>query len=244
MDVSAARFCIASTVVLATAGSVWAGLGLQPVGLAQRGLSGTDRIVAGFEATSARETRQVAWFTTTKTFTIEHDGETRAEIVAALRFTAPDVKAFAVTATRGSEFLRGRVIDRMLATEIETTGRRRSASVAISSANYEFAAVREDGDAFVIEVRPRRRDELLFKGRVWITKEGFHLERIEGEPARNPSFWTRRIHIVSEYAPVNGVWLLVRTVAHVNVRWFGEYVVRAECGPYEMALIPAPVPAP
>jgi hypothetical protein len=242
MNASAARVWIGSAVVLATAGSVRAGLGLQPVDLAQRGLSGADRIVAGLEATSARETCQVASFTTTKTFTIEHDGETRAQIVAALRFTAPDVKAFAVRANRGSDFLRGRVIDRMMAAEIETTQRSRSASVAISSANYEFGGVLEDGDAFVIDVLPRRQDELLFKGRIWITKEGFHLERIEGEPARNPSFWTRRIHFVSEYAPVNGVWLLVRTVARVTVRWFGEYAVRSECGPYEMVLMPATAP--
>jgi len=242
MNAHAARVWIGSAVVLATAGSVWAGRGVQSGDPAQRGLSGADRIVAGLEATSARETRQVASFTTTKTFTIEHDGETRAQIVAALRFTAPDVKAFAVTANRGSDFLRGRVIDRMMAAEIETTQLRRNASVAISPANYEFASLREDGDAFVIEALPRRKDELLFKGRIWITREGFHLARIEGEPARNPSFWTRRIHFVSEYAPVNGVWLLVRTVATVTVRWFGEYVVRSECGPYEMVLMPEAAP--
>jgi len=238
MNIHRASVWIGPAVVLA-AGTVWAGRGVQGVDPAQRGLSGAHRVVAGLEATSARETRQVASFTTTKTFTIEHDGETRAQIVAALRFTAPDVKAFAVTANRGSDFLRGRVIDRMMAAEVETTQRKRSASVAISAANYEFAGVREDGDAFVIDVRPRRQDELLFKGRIWITRDGFHLERIEGEPARNPSFWTRRIHFVSEYAPVDGVWLLVRTVASVTVRWFGEYVVRSECGPYEMVLIPA-----
>jgi len=242
MNASAARVWIGSAVVLATAGSLRASLGLQPVDLAQGGLSGAGRIVAGLEATSARDTRQVASFTTIKTFTIEHDGETRVQIVAALRFTAPDVKAFAVTANRGSDFLRGRVIDRMMAAEVETTQRSRSASVAISPVNYEFAGAREDGETFVIDVRPRRQDELLFKGRIWITREGFHLARIEGEPARNPSFWTRRIHFVSEYAPVNGVWLHVRTVARVTVRWFGEYVVRSECGPYEMVLVSDPAP--
>lgn len=49
--------------------------------------------------------------------------------------------------------------------------------------------------------------------------------------------------VVSEYAPVNDVWLLVRTVATVTVRWFGEYVVRCECGPYEMVLMPEAAPA-
>jgi len=230
-------------VVLAAAGFAWTGL--RPVALAQRRPSeAADRIVAGLKATSARGTLQVASFTTNKTFTIEHDGTTRAQLVAALQFTAPDVKAFVVIATQGSGLFRGRVIDRMMAAEVETTERGRSQKVALSSSNYEFAGISEEGDAFVVEVVPRRQDERLFKGRIWITKVGFHLERIEGEPARNPSFWTRRIQFVSEYAPVNGVWLLVRTVARVKVRWFGDYVVRSECGPYQVVLTAGPAPEP
>lgn len=59
------------------------------------------------------------------------------------------------------------------------------------------------------------------------------------DTSTHPSFWTRRVQFVSESAPVNGVWLLVRTVARVTVRWFGEYVGRSECGPHEMVLMPA-----
>jgi hypothetical protein len=35
---------------------------------------------------------------------------------------------------------------------------------------------------------------------------------------------------------VNGVWVQVRTVAMVTVRWFGEYHVASVCGPYRMSL--------
>ena len=83
--------------------------------------------------------------------------------------------------------------------------------VAITSDNYDFGAVREDGDAFVVETVARRQDELLFKGRMWITRNGYHLKRIEGEPAKTPSFWTSGIHFVSDFQPVNGVWMQVRT---------------------------------
>lgn len=231
--------CVAKLWIGSAALLAGAGLGLHPVDRAQNGLSGVDGVVAGFEAASARAVREVASFATTKTLTIEHKGEITAQTVAALQFTAPDVKAFAVKAIRGSDFQRGHVIDRLMATEIETTPRRPSASVAINSANYQFGEAREDGDAFMIDVRPQRRDPLLFKGRIWVTKAGFHLKRVEGEPAKSPSFWTRRIHFVSEYAPMQGIWLHVRTVARVKVRLFGEYVIRSECGPYDMVLIPA-----
>ena len=208
------------------------------VRLDDESVSGTDGIVAGLETTSTRQRRLVESFRTNKIFTIMHDGKTRAQVVAALQFTAPDVKAFAVLESRGSDFLRDRVINKMMQTEIEIEQRSNRTRVALSPDNYEFAAVLDDGDDFVIEVVPRRQDELLFKGRIWITKDGLHLKRIEGEPAKNPSFWTRHIHFVSEYAPVDGVWLHGRTLARVNMRWFGEYLVLSECGPYQMMLAP------
>lgn len=77
-----------------------------------------------------------------------------------------------------------------------------------------------------------------------IVKDGFHLKRIEGEPAKNPSFWTRRISFGSDFEPVKGVWLHARTAASVTIRWKGEYAVRSECGPYQLLLAArAPTPA-
>jgi len=223
--------------VLTAAACVLAGVGVRPADLARQSSSSeVGGILAALEATAARESRLVEAFTTSKTFTIVHKGETRAEVVAALRFTAPDVKTFAVLESRGSDFLRDHVIKKMMQGEIELGQRGRQSEVAFSPANYEFVGVQDAGDTFVVEVAPRRADKLLFKGRIWITKDGSHLKRIEGEPARNPSFWTRRIRFVSEYAPVSGVWLHVRTVARVTMRWFGEYLVQSECGSYQLQL--------
>jgi hypothetical protein len=197
-----------------------------------------ERIVAGLSATSARDVRLVAAFATRKTFTIVHDGRTSARVVTDLTFTAPDVKVFTVLESRGSDFMRTRIINRMMSAEVEMARARSRARSAITSDNYRFGTVHDDGDAFVVEVEPRRKDELLFKGRAWITKDGSHLKRIEGEPAKNPSFWTKRIRFVSEFMPVNGVWMQVRTVGTATMRLRGEYTVQSECGPYVMALAP------
>jgi hypothetical protein len=225
-----------SALALVASCGVVAGLGVQPVDRTDRPPSQAQRIVASLEANSVRDERLVEAFDTDKTFTVARDGETKARVVAALRFTAPDVKVFTVLESGGSNFIRTRVIDKMMATEIELARSRSRTRAAISSDNYEFGPVREDGDAFVIETLPRRQDEFLVKGRVWITKDGFHLKRIEGEPARSPSFWTRHIRFVSEFGPVDGVWVPVRTMAWVTVRWVGEYQVQAVCGPYRMSL--------
>jgi len=225
-----------STFVLVVWWGALAGSAVPAVDRSERSVAQAQRIVAGLEATSAREDRLTESFATEKTFTVAHDGQTKAHVVAALRFTAPDVKVFAVLESRGSDFIRTRVIDRMMAAEVEFARDRWRARVAINSDNYEFGSVDDEGDAFVIETLPRRQDEVLFKGRIWVTKDGFHLRRIEGEPAKNPSFWTKRIRFVSEFEPVDGVWVQVRTAAMVTVRWLGEYHVTSVCGPYRMSL--------
>ena len=195
-----------------------------------------ERIVAGLAATSVRDSRLVESYATSKTFTIVHDGRTSVRLVAALKFTAPDMKEFTVLESLGSDFMRTRIINRMMAAEIEIARSASHERSAITSDNYRFGTVREDGDAYVIEVDPRRKDELLFQGQAWITKDGFHLKRIEGQPAKNPSFWTKRVRFASDFMPVNGVWVQVRTVATVTMRVFGEYGLQAECGPYVMSM--------
>ena len=227
---------LGSALVLVAACAALASSGLRPVGRLERSVSRADQIIAGLEATDARQGWLVRSLTTNETFTVAHGGQTKAQVLAALNFTAPDVWVFTVLESRGSDFIRTRVIDRMMAGEIEAARERSRTRAAITSDNYEFGSVSDDGDAFVVEAVPRRQDELLFKGRVWITKNGFHLKRIEGEPAKNPSLWTSRIHFVSDFQPVNGVWVRVRTLARVTIRLLGEYSLQSECGPYRMSL--------
>ncbi len=231
-----ARRSFRSTIVAVAACGTLSGVGPRPVVRADQPISPAAQIVAGLEATVAREAGLVGSFTTARTFTIVHAGQTDARVVAALSFTAPDVKLFTVLESRGSALIRSRVINRMMTAEIEAARAGSHRKVAFTSDNYEFGPVRDEGDAYVVDVRPRRRDGLLFKGRLWITKDGFHLRRIEGEPARNPSFWTTRVSFVSDFEPVKGVWLHARTIARVTIRWKGEYDIRSECGPYQLQL--------
>ncbi len=53
--------------------------------------------------------------------------------------------------------------------------------------------------AYVIEAIPKREDKSLFRGRIWVDTEDYALARVEGEPAKNPSFWTRKVHFVQQY---------------------------------------------
>ena len=69
--------------------------------------------------------------------------------------------------------------------------------------NYEFAAIRTEMVtgrlAYVLEVKPKRKDKYLFQGLIWVDAEDYALVRAEGSPAKNPSFWTKSTHFVQVY---------------------------------------------
>jgi hypothetical protein len=46
--------------------------------------------------------------------------------------------------------------------------------------------------------------------------------RIEGQPARNPSFWVRSVHFVHTYQKVDQFWFASSTHTTSEIRIFGE----------------------
>ena len=54
---------------------------------------------------------------------------------------------------------------------------------------------------------PKRSDKYLFRGRVWVDAEDFAVARVEGQPAKSPSFWTRSVHFAQQYHK-SGIFLV------------------------------------
>jgi hypothetical protein len=80
--------------------------------------------------------------------------------------------------------------------------------------------------AYVIQVIPNRQDKTLFRGRIWVNAEDYALARVEGEPAKNPSFWTRKVEFTQEYQKAGAFWFPVQTTSITDVRMFGRTEVR------------------
>jgi hypothetical protein len=76
--------------------------------------------------------------------------------------------------------------------------------------------------AYAIDIVPKRREERLFAGRIWIDAEDYALVRAEGKPAKNPSFWTRSVHFVHKYQKRGPFWFPVSTESVTEVRIFGS----------------------
>ena len=76
-------------------------------------------------------------------------------------------------------------------------------------------------------VKPRRKDMLLIDGAIFLRAADGELLRTEGDLAKSPSFWTRRVRVVREFQRFAGVRLPVLLEAVANIRFAGLSSFRA-----------------
>ena len=109
----------------------------------------------------------------------------------------------------------------------ETESAKKGPSSQINRTNYDFVLLRQEnfGDVpeYVLGTLPKRKDESLLRGQIWVDANTFRIRRIEGVPAKSPSFWLKNIHITLQFAQVGGMWVPVTFDAVATVRFFGEY---------------------
>jgi hypothetical protein len=80
----------------------------------------------------------------------------------------------------------------------------------------------------------------LFEGRVWIDAQDYAVARIEGEPAKSPSFWIRGVHFVHTYQKSGPIWFPLATESTTEVRIFGATTLTIEYFDYTPNLQPSP----
>src|ERR1051325_6209438 len=122
----------------------------------------------------------------------------------------------------GSDLIRGRVFRSMLENEEQIFANGDVARSSFTPTNYDLTP----GDAaepglVKLFARPKRKDVTLIDGAVYITDSDADLVRVEGRLAKSPSFWTRRVDVVKQYARVAGLRVPVRVDSTAQIRFAG-----------------------
>jgi hypothetical protein len=113
---------------------------------------------------------------------------------------------FDVVAETGSSLIRRKVLWAALEAEQKSQTPEARRSAALSEANYEFRALTAAPDRLLrLDIKPRRRHQMLVDGAVFFHDESADMVRVEGELSQRPSFWTRRVHVTREYGRIDGV---------------------------------------
>ena len=165
----------------------------------------------------------------TRVYRLEYHGfpgSRSAEMIVDVKYRTPGTKEFSIRSEKGSQLVIERVFKRMLQSEKEAVSEENQSHVALNQDNYKFILTGHEttpaGSFYILSVEPRTNNKLLYRGRIWVDTEDFAVTRIEGAPAKNPSFWTKDTKIVQVYTKVGDFWLPASNRSTSAIRLGGQ----------------------
>jgi hypothetical protein len=151
-------------------------------------------------------------YTATRRYVLENSRHhKRAEMLVTVTCLDNGSKQFQAVSATGWGIARSHVFPKLLEGESEASlpdVRQRS---RITPENYSFEMIGTDSidqrPAYVLAIAPRKQNKYLIQGKIWVDLDEYAIVRIEGKPAKNPSFWTKSVYFVHTYKKSGSFWL-------------------------------------
>jgi hypothetical protein len=160
-----------------------------------------------------------------------------AEITVRMWCGQDRVKTFEIVSETGSGFVRSHIIRKMIEAEAESSQKGERKESRIIPENYEFRLVGTEAwdgrESYVLEINPKKPSKFSIRGRIWVDAADFAIARIEGQPAKNPSFWIRSAQIDQRYERNGQFWLPALNHSVAQARIFGATEVVIEYSDYK-----------
>jgi hypothetical protein len=177
----------------------------------------------------------------TRTYKVEYKGfpsDRDAEMIVDVKYQAPGSKAFTIRSATGSKLIIDKVFKKLLEAEQEALAVEAQTRAALNSDNYDFTMAAYEttpsGSMYVLKVEPRTANKFLYRGRIWVDARDFAVVRLEGEPSKNPSFWTKNSEIEQVYMKVKDFWLPARNHSITLIRLGGRAELTIEYNDYQI----------
>ncbi len=168
-------------------------------------------------------------------------GTHTAQLQVDVTYTAPDKKEFKVISESGSKVLVNRVLLKLLDSEKEAFQQQNRKRLELTPENYNFSFVGTEptahGIAYVLNVQPREKTKFLYTGKIWVDATDFAVTRMEGEPAKNPSFWISRTRIEYIWTKIGEFWLPEHNQSITQVRLGGTAVLTIDYSDYQITRV-------
>jgi len=160
-----------------------------------------------------------------------------AEMVVRVTGDRDGTKHFEVVSETGWKAAQKHVLRKMLESEEEASHPDARSKARLSLDNYEFQMIGTDEvdgrSVYAIDVSPKRKEKYLFRGRIWVDRQDFALVRADGNPAKNPSFWTKSVHFTHAYQKSGPFWFPSTTDSLTEARIFGATALKIEYFDYK-----------
>lgn len=185
-------------------------------------------ILQRLEMVQSQDPAQSRPYEVTRAYKVFQGDEKQSSSAATVRinFVPPATKTYRITQASGQS--RGeKMVRELLDQEVEAAKKHRESE--ISRANYDFVFLRQDKlrglDEYVIRIIPKRKERYLFRGQIWVDTTSFRIQRLEGVPAKNPSFWITGVHITMQFGEVRGLWIPISFDAIATIRFLGQFTI-------------------
>lgn len=167
-----------------------------------------------------------------------NDSKANSDVVAEINFRPPASKDYRIQQSSGSD--RGQqVVRRILDHEVEASSSLSHGRATLNTSNYEFTYIDEailDGQpCYRLGLKPRRKDKDLISGEAWVDKHSFFVHQVEGELAKTPSWWLRKVRVKLAFAELEGTWLQTSMEAVADVRIVGRHTLTSRILDYRGA---------
>jgi hypothetical protein len=186
-----------------------------------------DEVVAGMLAHDSERQAMLHGYTANRRYVLENRGHhKRAEMVVRMMCREDGSKQFEVVSENGWGGARKHVFPRLLEAEVEAAHPDRRDRSRITPENYSFEmagteCVRSRW-AYVMAIEPKTANKYLIRGRIWVDANEYAIIRIEGVPAKNPSFWFKSVEFSHDYDKTGSFWFPTLDHSVTDVRIFGS----------------------
>jgi hypothetical protein len=222
--------------VLVVAGSVLLAFGQDSAPAAN--LS-TESVVERLMTARSRQAKQLQAIDVIREYKVDYQGfggSRHAEMQVVSSYVSPNKKDFRILSQSGSRFLLDHILSKLLETEKDY--QLDEADSDLSPRNYQFQLLGIEqvagNPAYVLQISPKRKAKYLCRGKVWVNARDFAIVRLEGEPAKNPSFWISHTEMANTYQKVGEYWLPMHKDATTDVRLGGKAILAIDFSGYRI----------
>lgn len=200
-----------------------------------------EEIVRRLEENNAERLAALRKFQSTRLYRVQYRGffgTRQAEAVVRFNYAFPDGREFQVVSQTGSKFILEHVIKGLIEGEKESATEENRRRTALNARNYNFtlavAETAREPSQYVLDLSPKNDNKFLYRGRIWVDANDFAVTRIEGEPAKSPSFWVKHSDVHHRYEKIDGFWLPAENKTESWIRMGGHALLSIEYTDYKI----------
>lgn len=196
------------------------------------------QIVAGIQNHNRIQNQNLKRYHALRTYSVVYHGlgTLSAQMQVEVTYNSAQGKSFRIVSQSGAFLLRDAVLKRAVSSEREAS--KQQNAIALSPANYSFRLLGNGNvngrPVYILGVEPLKPGKFLYRGTVWVDAASFGVVKIQGAPAKNPSFWISHTTIWVTDKLTHGFWLPQETRSQTAVRMGGTATLTIEYGQYQI----------